>query len=32
MRLLERESTGNDAPLARYSGYANLVGAGLRYN
>jgi len=32
MRLLERESTGSDAPLARYHGYANLVGAGLRYN
>jgi len=30
LRLLERESTSADAPLAAYSGYANLVGFDLR--
>ena len=30
MRLLERDSRSDDAPIARYSGYAHFVGLGAR--
>jgi hypothetical protein len=32
MQLISRESTSDDAPMAKYRGYANLVGLGLRFH
>ena len=32
MQLIGRESTSDNAPMAEYRGYANLVGLGLRFH